>query len=423
MLPESLAIEEQPASLWITAPEPSGERPITRQAIRNGLGRIQGYELLPGIEHRATLSDDSEAARTILDDLVLFGYDRLTQGLPAFVRCSAEALADRLFEVLPAPMTVIEIPLSLPLSSKLLEACCELRHSGFRLALVDCLTDPETHPLFDLADYVKVDLICMPAATLQNLRRRLSERSATLIAENLESSEEHRQAIQAGCTHYQGSAIAPPEPLRYAKLPANPAVHIEILKQLFPDPLNLGQLTPLVMRDPSLVYRLLRTMTSPVSAIRRKVESILEAITYVGEETFRRIATLAIRCELNAEHPPEILHKALVRAKFCELAAPLAKLKPGEQYLIGLMSMLPAMLRVPMTALAGELPLRQAAVEALLGAAVPERTLLDWIEALERTQFAECYRIADIHNLGKEKLDRCYLEALTWETEESAVPQ
>lgn len=420
---ESLVIEAPPAGVWTAIPERRGEtRSITRQPILNAQGRIQGYELLSGVEPRGAMPDDSEAVRTIIDDLVLFGHDRLTRGSPAFIRCSLEALADRLFAVLPAPLIVIEIPHSLPLSPKAIETCFILRQSGYRLALVDCITDPQTHPLFDFVDYVKLDLICFDSATLQKLRSRLAARSATLIAENVQSREDYLQASEAGFHCFQGSFLAPADPLRYAKVPADRRVHIEILKQLFLDPLDLKQLCPLVMCDPSLVCRLLRMVGSPVSAIRRRVSSVQEAITYLGEDTFRRIALLAIRCEQNAEQPPEILHRALVRAKFCELAAPLAKLNPGEQYLLGLLSAMPLMLRVPVTALAGDFPLRQPVVEALLGAEGPERKLLDWIEALEQTQFAECYRIADIHKLDKDKLDRCYLEALTWETERSDNP-
>lgn len=423
MLYESLVTEEPPAGVWTASPErPCEIRSITRQPILNNQGHIQGYELLPGIEPHGTLPDDSEAVRTIIDDLVLFGHDRLTGSLPAFIRCSLEALADKLFAVLPPPMTVVEIPQSLPLSPKLLETCKNLRHSGFHLALVDCMTDPQAHPLLDLVDYVKLDLICFDSATLQNLRCRLAGGFAALIAENVQSGADYRQASEAGFNYFHGSSVAPAEPLRFTKVQSNRMVHIEILKQLFLDPLSLKQLCPLVMRDPSLVYRLLRMTNSPVSVIRRRVDSVQEAITFLGEDTFRRISLLAIRCELNAEQPPETMHRALVRAKLCALAAPLAKLKPDEQYLLGLTSMLPIMLRVPMTSLAGELPLRPTAVEALLGSAVPERILLDWVEALERTQFAECYRIADIHKLDKDKLDRCYLDALNWEAEEPAYP-
>lgn len=394
---------------------PSDMRSVTRQPILNLKGRVHGYELL--FESGAA-SDDPQASRTILDDLVLFGFERLARGLPTFIRCSAEALTDRLVEVLPPPMTVLEIPQSLKITPKLIDACRELHQAGYRLALVDCACDPLENPLLDLLDYVKADFPRLDARMLQILRKRINVDFPALIAENVQSQQDFRHAVDVGFSYFQGFYFCHPEPVRNAKVPANRMVHIEILHQLFRDPLDLDKLCPLVIRDAALVYRLLRLVNSPICAIRREVDSVQAAILILGENAFRRIATLAIQCELNAEQPPEIVHMALVRARFCELAAPHAGLDPSEQYLLGMMSMLPAMVRVPMIALAADLPLRPAAVDALLGAAVPERRLLAWIEALERSSFTECYRISDICKLDHEKLNNFYLEAVAWESQE-----
>jgi EAL and modified HD-GYP domain-containing signal transduction protein len=396
---------------------PGEMRSVTRQPILSRSGRVHGYEIL----FDPAAGDDIEAARTLLDNLVLFGFERLARGLPIFIRCSREALISHLVEVLPPQMTVIEVPQSLETSPRLVEACRGLRLKGFRVALVDCTQDPQDHPLFDLLDYIKVDIAQVNADILEILRQRIKANFAVLIAENVHSQESFHQAADAGFNYFQGFYFCHPEPIHNAKVPANRVVHIEILRQLFRDPLELKLLCPLVMRDAALVYRLLRLVNSPICAIRREVDSVQAAIMILGDNTFRRIATLAIQCELNAEQPPEIVHMALIRARFCELAAPLARLDANEQYLLGMMSMLPAMLHVPMTALAADLPLRAAAVEALLGAAIPERRLLDWIEALERRNFAESRCIADICKLDHEKLNRCYLEATAWETQEQGL--
>jgi len=89
-----------------------------------------------------------------------------------------------------------------------------------------------------------------------------------------------------------------------------------------------------------------------------EVRSVESAITVLGESTFRRVVSLAVLSELNGDQPAAILHMALVRARFCELAA--CKFGPdaGEQYLLGMLSLLPAMLGVPMEEIVPILPLR-----------------------------------------------------------------
>jgi EAL and modified HD-GYP domain-containing signal transduction protein len=63
-------------------------------------------------------------------------------------------------------------------------------------------------------------------------------------------------------------------------------------------------------RSPSLTYRLLRLVNSPAYATHAKICSIEEALLLVGENTFRRIVTLAIASDLNGKQPLEILRMA-----------------------------------------------------------------------------------------------------------------
>jgi hypothetical protein len=112
--------------------------------------------------------------------------------------------------------------------------------------------------------------------------------------------------------------------------------------------LTCAPLSELLKRDASLTYRLLRLVNSPVCAMRQEVRSIQAALMAVGDETFRRIATLAIASELNSRPPTEFCAWRLCEARFCELVAEMCALDPTEQYLLGMLSLLPAMLRLPM---------------------------------------------------------------------------
>lgn len=395
---------------------PGDIRHIARQPILDLKGRLHGYELLL---HTAADEDsetrDPQAVRTILDDLVLFGFGRLTGGSTTFIPCTAEVLTEQLVALLPPSLTVLEIPHDLELSAKVIDACRKLRKAGFRFAQNDFNPDAEQSGLLDLVDYIKVEFTPGNAAAYERLRKRMQGTSVAMMAGNVHSRDAFHGAREEGFGFFQGFYFCEPEPIKSAKIPANRIFHIEILRQLFKDPLDLKELCPLVMRDTALVYRLLRLVNSPICAVRNEINSVEVAIVFLGETTFRRIATLAIQCELNSGQPPAILHAGLVRARFCELAAPLCKLDPNEQYLLGMFSLLPTMLQVPMATLAAELPLRRAIVEALLGVAKPERSLLTWIESFERSNLAACHRIAKHNGLDNDQLERCYLEAVLWD--------
>jgi EAL and modified HD-GYP domain-containing signal transduction protein len=396
--------------------EASGFRYVARQPILDLRGRVHGYELLfRGGPQQLQFSGDGDlATRTILDNMVMIGLEKLTGGLTAFVNCTREALTDRLVDVLSPSMFVLEILENIEPTPELVRACCRLKTAGFRLALDDFRWRPGLDPLIELADYIKVDFTLSDNEERRAVRNRLNGRAVALVAEKIETQEQFRDARDEGFTLIQGYYFCRPELIENRKVPANKITQIEILRLLHEDDLNFEKLCDLVKRDASLTYRLLRLLNSPACAVRQEVRSIKSALIAVGEEGFRRIAMLAIASELNAGQPGELLRLAFVRGRFCEIAAEQCGLDPREQYLVGLLSLLPAMLHVPMQQLMPALPLREEISIALMGAAVPERMLLEWLICHEHGQWEECDNVVDEHGLDQLKLLRCYSDAVEW---------
>jgi EAL and modified HD-GYP domain-containing signal transduction protein len=383
---------------------------------------VHGYELLIEIGPKEDVepAGDDDAV-TLLDNIVLFGLDRLTGRSPAFFDCTAEALTGDLVSVLVPSMTVLEIPASLEMPPKLVGVCRKLKKAGFRFALVDLRESPEPHPLLELADYVKVDSSCLDSGGCAALRGRLKGTSAAMVALGIDSQVAYRKARAEGFKYFQGFYFCNPEPLKNARIPANRVVQIEILRELLKDPLEWNKLCPLVLRDASLVYHVLRLVNSPVYAIRESIHSIESAMVILGDIAFRRIAILAIQCALNSGRSNEILHMALVRARFCAESASMCNLDANEQYLLGMLSMLPAMLSIPKETIVSGLPLRDKVCKALLGFPIHERCLLDWIECHECNKVSECEAIVDHYGLNRSRLMRAYVDALVWDAGEPGL--
>jgi EAL and modified HD-GYP domain-containing signal transduction protein len=176
----------------------------------------------------------------------------------------------------------------------------------------------------------------------------------------------------------------------------------------------MDQLSQLVKRDASLAHRFLRLANSPVCSKHDRVRSIHSALILVGDDAIRRVATLAIASEFNAKQPQEVLRMAFVRGRFCELAAGFCGLEPAEQYLLGMFSLLSAMLHFPMADLALTLPLREKIREALRGAKSFEGSLLRWVEAYERGDWLSCDAIAHPFSLNQDQMIESYAKAVTW---------
>lgn len=399
----------------IRPPAPEGLRYVARQPILDLRNRVHGYELLfrKGPE-QIFRGDGNLATRTMLDNSVMFGLDRLTSGMLAFVNCTRESLLESLVQVLPSAITVLEVLETVEPTPPLLQACRQLKTMGYRLALDDFTWRPGIEPFIELADYIKIDFLATGRRERQDLLNHLSGAKVALLAEKVEAQEQYEQACDEGFSLIQGYYFCRPTLIQNHKVPVNRLTQIDILRALQEDPVDLPRLAVLIKRDASLTYRLLRLINSPVCAVRQEVSSVLAALLAVGEDIFRRMALLAITSELNTHRPTEILRMAFVRGQFCELAAPLCALNSAEQYLLGLFSLLPAMLRVPMAELTPSLPLREPIREALHGAETLERSLLAWVVAHEYGDWQACDALVATYGLDEERLSRCYTEAVEW---------
>jgi EAL and modified HD-GYP domain-containing signal transduction protein len=403
--PQNLELQRQATEL----------RYVARQPILDRHSKVHGYELLfwNGRDPAFRAETDLDS-RTMLDNAVLFGVEKLACGLPAFVECTVDSVNEDWVRVLPPHMTVVELLEDLEPTPALLATCRNLKASGFRIAVDDYTGAPLSKPLVDLADYIKVDILRRDAKQRREILSQLNGSSARLVAQNVETQEEYKQTSAEGFHLFQGYYFCHPEPLKNHKIPANRLVHLEIMEVLQKRPVDLPRLSQLVMCDASLTFRLLRLVNSPVCAMRQEVTSIQSAMMLLGEDTSRRVAMLAIASDFSTEQPAEILRMAFTRARFCELAASLCGLLPDEQYLIGMISLFPAMLRILMEDLVRLLPLREQARDALLGRGNREGALLSWIMCHEGGDWAGCDEFVRSIGLRFDQVTKCHTEAVAW---------
>jgi c-di-GMP-related signal transduction protein len=393
-----------------------GLRFLARQPILDLKGQVHAYELLfrNGLENAFRGADLETASRTIVDNAVMFGLEELTGGNLAFVNCTAEVLTGELASLLPPSLAVLEILETVEPSTELVAAIKKFKAQGFRIALDDFLWSAKMAPFIELADYIKIDVLRSSPQELRDLIHQIPANRAALVAEKVETAEDYKRVCAEGFKLFQGYYFCRPVMMEKRKIPSNTLFHLEIMQQLLADPLDLKKLAPLVKSDAGITYRLLRLVNSAGYGVRLEVRSIQAALVMVGDDTFRRIAMLAIATELSAGRPAELLRMAFIRARFCELAAVLCRLDPTEQYLLGMLSLFPAMLQVPIEHIVPTLPLRAQICESLQGACNPERRLLTWLEAHERGDWRASDEAAQATGLDGEQLYECYADAVPW---------
>jgi EAL and modified HD-GYP domain-containing signal transduction protein len=393
-------------------------RHIARQPVLDAKGRLFGYELLFRSGWGNSFDGDGDqATRTMLDNTLLFGVDQLSSGVPVFINCTRESLLRDLVRVLSPEKAILEILETVVPDQPVIDACRKLRKSGYRLALDDFVWKPEMAPLVELADFIKIDVLAQPADEHELLLRQLRHSSAQLVAEKVETPEDFEVLKKEGFGLFQGYYFCRPLQSTLRRIPSNAMMHLELLGLVQQNPIDILKIGLVLRRDVSLTYRLLRLVNSPLYGMRQEIRSIEHALMIAGDRMFRRLVLLGITQETAGPEGAALLHLALQRSRFCELAACQWNLDPDEQCLLGLMSLLPAMLKVKTESIAEILPIRAPLRQAMLGAGVRERRPLLWLESFESGDWEACEAVAKHPEVLESGLVEPYAAAIRWADE------
>jgi c-di-GMP-related signal transduction protein len=103
------------------------------------------------------------------------------------------------------------------------------------------------------------------------------------------------QARALGYSFFQGYFFCKPTMLSAREIPANKLVYLQLLQAVSAPAFSREKVEELLKSDPSLIYKLLRYLNSPLLGLRGEIHSIREAVELLGETEFRRgISILAM---------------------------------------------------------------------------------------------------------------------------------
>jgi EAL and modified HD-GYP domain-containing signal transduction protein len=410
----------RPGSNRTPTPQPS--RFLARQPILDARRKAIGYELLFRSGWENCFRGDRDAAtRQTLDNCLAMDIESLAGSGLAFVNCTHQALVDKLVTLLPPRTTVIEILETVAPDPELIQACIELRELGYKLALDDFVPRPELQPLVDIASYIKVDLRISDAAMRREIQKMTGGSRAVLLAEKVENQEDFDTALGEGYKYFQGYFFCRPAIVARREIPPNRANYLRLLVELTRSPFNLSEVARIVELEPSLCYRLLRLANSALWSMRNDITSIRNAIMLVGEDRFRILVSVAASCVLGQNRRSALVSLSLERARFCELVAPLVGENPTEQFMLGLLSLMDALLETPMDSIAKSLPLRGPAKAALLGESNPVAVPLCLTRSFESAAWGTRESTPNDSGVSEETLAHLYMQSVKWASDAVAL--
>ena len=394
---------------------------IARQPILHSSGRVFGYELLYRASEEdvaCTTAGDAAGARVLTDAVLNLGLDVLTDGQTAFVNLTRRLLLDQAATLLPKGSAVFELLEDIRVDDEVVDTCRTLFANGYTFALDDFVQGSEAETLLPYVKFVKVDVLSTSAADRAEMARRFLPQGLRLIAEKVETATMAAEVRAEGYDLVQGYFFCKPSTFVAPSLPSRRLVYLQLLGALNQPNVTTDALEDLIKHDASLSFRILRSVNSAAFAQTQEIRSIRQAIVLLGLQRIRQWASVWSMAGLNSGGTAVTATVAILRARCCELLADtLGGANGSEFFMLGLCSLLDAMLGRRMATLLEDLPLSAPICAALLGEANVERSVLDAVIAYEQGDWSGAMAAARTAGVSPLRLPDAYAESLQWARE------
>ncbi len=396
---------------------------VARQAIYNVEKRVFAYELLfrDGESNCfPDMSPDEATSSMIANSHLTVGIEDITFNKPAFINFHRDTLLYRFPSTLDPSSVVIEIVETVEVNDELVQACQHIRNLGYQLALDDYDFTPRWDVFMPFIDYIKVEVEEIekqgPAAIAKI--QELSSRGIKIIAEKVETHEQFERFKAMGVQLFQGYFLARPEMIRHRDLNASLHSVTELVSLSNSPNFDTKEVTKVIEKDVGLAYKLMRFINNPLINKRQKIESLQHAINYMGHIEIKKFIALLALANMRGEKPTELIIQSLVRARFCSLISIELELpeNPPTSFLLGLFSMLDALLDQPMESLVSKLPVGEELSDALCKKNIDSTMGLQMrvCYAFEEANWDEIDYVALQFDISGERLYTLYYEAMHW---------
>ena len=397
---------------------------IARQAIVDANRAVIGYELFDRSvsAHAHSASTDANMLFNALsgaDSEALIGRNTV------FINCTHDSLTGGHLELIPPEKVVLEIPTVEGDDPEKIAALLPVLESvstrGHRLAVNQHALKKPYAQWLPFVSYVKLDMNAFkPELAAPLVRFVTANTKARVIAEKVETAEQHQRMAALGVTLFQGYWFAQPSVVQSRVVRPAQATIIQLLN-LVRKQADTAEIEDLLKKDPTLSFNLLRFINSAAFGLSVEITSFRHAVMIMGlNKLFRWAALLMTSAKDGA--PPALGTTAVVRGRLMELLARdlLSAEEADNAFVVGVFSLLDAMLGMPLDKALDAVALPQSVLDALLRRTGVFAPLLDLTEACEKGDEASFAAAADALQLSNRQVNMAHMEALLFADELTA---
>ncbi|MDX8398311.1 MAG: HDOD domain-containing protein [Mariprofundaceae bacterium] len=393
---------------------------IARQAVFDRNQNVSSYELLFR-NHLGVMDFEADAdymtSKVLVTALMDIGLDEISDKKMVHINASESFLLSSQLDDLPADKVSIEVLEDVAITDKVIARCKELKQAGYQIMLDDVVYAPQLKPLVELADVIKVELPLIK--DLDEEVRILKQFNVKILAEKVETYEEYQRCYDLGFDYFQGYYFCKPEVIHHKTMPESKIAILRALQKVMSANV-VRDVEDVIKQDVSLSYRLLKYMNSAAFGLRREVGSIDQALVLLGMNNVRRWLSLLSLAALGEGKPLELMRTALYRGYLLEsLSKHSNEELAGDDFLLGMFSVLDALLDLPMAEAIDDMALSSEIRSALLSADAEMSYKLKLVYDLEAGAWdAVTDGVKNFKGMSSALLSQFNVTALAWADEQ-----
>lgn len=403
----------------------AGTVSIIRLPVFDDRRRLWGYALHcvgETTQPPEEASRQASAAITVATSAYIGIQKIIGRDKKVLVDVTQKNLLDHLPYALPPDRTAIQINETIYHHPSVPTVLEKLKSDGYLLAVTAFTGRPDNDPLYASADIICVDTNGKSRDELIAIRDAARHYGAILMACEVDDPDQFRRLKTMEFDLFRGAFYKSPETISVRTLSSNEMSRFNLMRAIQQEEVDIDRLAETIQSDASLSFRLLAYLNSAAFGFRQKIKSIHQAIKLLGWRKMRIWLRVVLLNDVNqSQDAAELMLLAARRGRFLESICQTYGywgFDPESLHLLGIFSLLDAMLGMPMPEITTYLPIDEKLKSALC--ADPDSEYLPLLllaKKLEEHRWHDAQQTMQELNLDENVVRHAYREAVEWADE------
>jgi EAL and modified HD-GYP domain-containing signal transduction protein len=396
---------------------------IVRQPVFDEKGRVWGYEII-GVGSGTPVSQD--VAITVESSAYLSLQQMIKNDKKVVIDFSEKNILEESPYALPPILAVIKVGEEAGQEKPVLEILRRMKSEGYLIAIRNFTGRSESESLYGLADILCIEVESKEKKDIASLLNAAVDYKAKLLASRVQNRLLYEACQALGFSLFHGSFFKAPEKITVRQLSSNEFLRLKLLRLIEESEIDTAVLAQTIQSDATISYRLLAYLNSAAFAFSRKIGSIQQAIALLGWSNTKNWLRVLLLTDISqSKYAQELVALSAQRGMFLDRLArdhDFWGFNPESLHLLGIFSLLDALLGLPMKEIVAHLPIENKMKSALCQEPNNEfLPLLNLAQRLEEARWKDADAMIRQLNLDRAKTMTAFQESVRWASEFSSL--